>query len=306
MWFNNALVFQYTFNNPSDLNKQLMDKALKPCPPHARFVYGWLPAHTDEFVHTVAGAMLICMGKEERLLPKSVVQKALAERVQAWEAEHGKAMKRADKAQLTETLEFELLPKSFCLQKRLFGLFDTVSQRFIINTTIPNQAEQFISLLRKSVPGIHIEPLKPHEDLAACFSKWITSPASLPPMFQLASDCLLFSLEDEKKRLNCKGYELPADEILTLLAQGLAPAEIALTWNERIQFTITQSWTLKRIKCLDYLLDEFHEASKLEEAYQQEDATLTLLAGEFRAMINDLLKVAMLQKPLPTETVAAG
>jgi recombination associated protein RdgC len=289
MWFNNALTFHYELNEVSDLATLLTEGILKPCPPHARCIYGWLPPFSDELVQEVAGCSLICLGKEERILPRGVIKRLLAERVQTVEAQEGRIIKRAEKVQMAEELEFELLPKSFCLQKRLPALLDSMSKRLIINTASYNQASQLTSLLRKSIPGINIEPLALRENLALRFAQWISEPALLPPTFHLASDCLLFSLNDEKKRVNCKGYELPAEEILTLLSQGLAAAEISLIWNERIQFTLTHDFTFKRLKSLDYLVDEFNEIRQLEEEYQQQDAALTLLCGELRSLTNDLL-----------------
>ena len=291
MWFNNALIYQYELDDTVDLTTSLTDETLKPCPPHARFIYGWLPASGDELVHETAGCSLICMGKEERILPRGVINRMLSERIQTMEAQQGRTVKRAEKAQLAEELEFELLPKSFCLQKRLPAILDQVTKRLIINSASNNQASQLTSLLRKSVPGIRIEPLPIMENLALRFASWISDPASLPPTIQLASDCLLISLDDDKKRFNCKGYELPADEILSLLSQGLAAAEISIIWNERIQLTLTQDFTFKRLKCLDYLIDEFNDVGQLDEKYEQQDAALTLLSGELRAMTNDLLAV---------------
>lgn len=289
MWFNNALTYQYVLNEAVDITSLLAEEALKPCPPHARFIYGWLPLFADELVHEVAGSSLICLGKEERILPRGVINRMLAERIQTLEMQQGRIIKRAEKAQLAEDLEFELLPKSFCIQKRLPALLDSMSKRLIINTASNNQASQLTSLLRKSIPGIHIEPLAHTENLALRFAQWIRDPGLIPPSFQLASDCLLFSLDDEKKRVNCKGYELPAEEILTLLSQGLAAAEISLIWNERIQFTLTHDLTFKRLKSLDYLVDEFNDIRQLEEEYQQRDAALTLVSGELRALTNELL-----------------
>ena len=291
MWFNNALIFQYELDQPVDLTVTLAEEVLKPCPPHARFIYGWLPALGDELVREVAGSSLICMGKEERILPRGVITRQLAERVQNLEMQQGRTIKRAEKAQMAEELEFELLPKSFCLQKRLPALLDHVSQRLIINTASNNQASQLTSLLRKSVPGIRIEPIQLNENLGIRFAEWISNPSSLPASFQLASDCVLYSPDDEKKRFNCKGYELPADEILSLLSQGLVAAEISIIWNERIQLTLTHDLTFKRLRCMDYLVDEFNDVCQLEEEYQQQDAALTLLTGELRALTNDLLKV---------------
>lgn len=289
MWFNSALIYQYELDEACDLNASLAEEILKPCPPHARFTYGWLPAFADEMVQEVAGSAFICMGKEERILPRGVINKMLEEKIQMIETQHGRTVKRAEKAQIAEDLEFELLPKSFCIQKRLPAILDTVSKRIIINASSNNQASQLTSLLRKSVAGITIEPLTHTENLAIRFAEWIHSPETLPADFQLASDCLLFSLDDEKKRVHCKGYELPAEEILTLLSQGMATAELSLIWKERIQFTLTHDFTFKKLKSLDYLIDDFNEIRELDEEYQRQDAALTLLAGELRELTNDLL-----------------
>lgn len=289
MWFNNALIYQYELDETSDLNASLAEEILKPCPPHARFIYGWLPAFGDEMVQEVAGSALICMGKEERILPRGVINKILEERIQMIETQHGRSVKRAEKAQIAEDLEFELLPKSFCIQKRLLAILDTVSNRLIINASSNTQATQLTALLRKSVAGISIEPITLAENLAVRFAEWIHTPESLPANFQLASDCVLFSPDDEKKKIHCKGYELPAEEILTLLSQGMLTAELSLIWKERIQLTLTHDFVFKKLKSLDYLIDDFNETKQLDEEYQQQDAALTLLTGELRELTNDLL-----------------
>lgn len=290
MWFNNTIIYQYERDEAIDLNAALQEGALKPCPPHARFIYGWLPTFADDMVHDVAGSSLICMGKEERILPRSVINKMLHEKIQVIETQQGRTVKRAEKTQIAEDLEFELLPKSFCVQKRLSAILDSVSNRLIVNAASATQATQLTSLLRKSVPGLSIEPLALQENLAVRFAEWIVSPTTLPSAFQLASDCLLISLDDEKKRILCRGYELPAEEVLTLLSQGMATAEVSLIWKERIQFTLTHDFVFKKIKSLDFLIDEFAEIKKLDEEYQQQDAALTLLAGELRELTADLLK----------------
>ena len=85
---------------------------------------------------------------------------------------------------------------------------------------------------------------------------------------------------------------MPAEEVLTLLNQGLTPAEVSMVWNERIQLTLTHDLTFKKLKCMDYLADDFSEIRQLDEEYEQQDASLMLLAGEFRSMLHDLLPEA--------------
>lgn len=291
MWFNNAIIYQFEPEKNLDLEAALADDAIKPCPPHSRFTYGWLPVITTQLAHIVAGAAVICFGKEERLLPTSVIKRLVNERAQDLEIQRGYAMKRAEKLRLTEDVEFELLPKAFCLEKRLLVLIDLMKNRLIINSSSATQAAPLLALLRKSLPGMALTAITPPENLSTTLANWIKHPNTLPSCFQLASDCVLFSKENEKKRFNCKGCDLPADEIIALLEQGLLAAEISLIWNERIQFTLTNDFQIKRIKCLDYLSDDFKEIDPLDDELQRQDAELVLLAGELRALFDALLKL---------------
>ena len=290
MWFNNVIIYQCKHPSPDTLGALLEEKRLKPCPPHARFNFGWVSPLGEELIHIVAGSSMICFGKEERILPRSVVSRLLNEQIEAREAQRGYPMKRAERAQLAEELEFELLPKAFCIQKRLPAILDHMNNRLIINTSSANQASQMIALLRQSIPDIHIEALPPVNALHEKFTQWVKDPNSLPPTFQLGSQCMLVALDDEKKRFQCKGYELPAEQVTSLLEQGLCVTELSLIWNERIEFTLTPDLTFKRVKCLDYLVDEFNDIHQQETEDEQENAALILLTGELRALTADVFK----------------
>lgn len=310
MWFKNILVYQFDCDTPlQQWSAGLTEKALKPCPPHARFSQGWTHAFSDEFIHEVAGYAMTCMTKEERLLPRGVIHRVLMEKIEQLETQQARQLKRSEKKQLAEDLEFDLLPKSFCLEKKLFALFDTHRKRLIIDTSSATQAHHLIALLKNSVLGFSFEPMPYPEQLASLFADWVLHPKRLPTSMQLGSECILFDLNNEKKRVQCKGYELPADEVLTLLHQGMAIAELSLIWNERIQFNLTHDFVFKKIKCMDYLVDEFHDIQKLDEDYQQADASLTLLGGELQKLLNDFEKIFNIQpvsviKEHPEEVMA--
>lgn len=303
MWFNNILIYRYQYTQPWNLNEALAVEYLKPCPPHARLTSGWIAPFDQQLSHEVAAGELFCFGKEERILPRSVIKRQVDEQIKNLETARGYAVKRSERAHLAEDIEFELLPKAFCLQKKLFALVDKQHQWLMINTASANQASQLLSLLRKSLPEIQIDPLSYPENLARLFSQWILNPHSLPQGFELASDCLLISLDDEKKRFNCKGGELP--ELQTLLSQGYHAVEVSLIWQERIQFSLTDTLCLKRIKCLDYVQDELNSIADMDGEEHRLDAKLTLLFGEMRGLIlaiqNKLLPIsspAVEQSPL--------
>ncbi len=288
MWFNNILLYHYEFDSKDPLSTLLEEEHLKPCPPHARVMFGWVPPFKDALAHACMGLDLVCFGKEERILPRSVVKREAEERAQLLEAQRGYPVKRAERAQLAEDIEFEFLPKAFCIQKRLLGYLDHQRKWLIINTNSLNQATPLLACLRKSIPSIKLEALTANENLAAQFAKWIIDPSTLPAHIQLGANCILFSPDNEKKRFHCKGYELPAEEVHSLLSQGLLASEITLIWHERIQLTLTHDLTVKQVKCLDYLADDFQEIRRLGEEEQQ-DAALTLLAGELRTLFDDFI-----------------
>ncbi|OYV56033.1 MAG: hypothetical protein B7X00_00410, partial [Legionella sp. 21-45-4] len=242
MWFTNALVYQCQLDDYSALADLLSEQRLKPCPPHARFVYGWVPLFEQEYAQQVIGATLINCGKEERLLPRSVLNRVLNEKIQALETTRGYPVKRAEKAQLAQELEFQLLPDAFCVQKHLFALFDNTSNHLIINTSSANQASQLLALLRKSAPSLQLNALVETSHLSMRLTRWVLEPETLPAQFSLSSTCVLSDLKDETKRLQCKGYALPCDEIESLIQRGLCVTELSLIWNERIEFTLTHDF----------------------------------------------------------------
>ena len=288
MWFNNATVYNYECPPELNIETLISQDALKPCPAHARFIYGWVPVFRDAFTHETAGFSLVCLGKEMRILPPSVVKRVLEQRVLNLETQRGYPVKRAESAQMAEDIEFELLPQAFCVQNLLFALFDHARQRLIINTSSKNAATQVLAMLRKSIPEMRIEPLSCPDKLAMKFTNWIMHPDTLPANTELASDYVLFSVENENKRFNCKGCSSIDEEIIDLIDKGLAASEVSLIWNERIQFTLTQDLTFKRLKCLDILREDQDELSALDDQEQKEEAALVLLSGELRGLIDHI------------------
>jgi recombination associated protein RdgC len=288
MWFTNALVFSLSCESLSEIESALTDNRLKPCPPHSRFIYGFSETINQLLSHHADNSYVFTMGKEERMLPRSVINQALTEKCHILETNNGRAVKRSEKAHLREELEFELLPKAFCVQKKTMALIDGNRQRLIVNTSSHNNAAQLCSLLRKALPDIQIKPLELISDISLKFTQWLNNPNLLPNDFVLAPNCLLTSPDDDKKKFNCKGYELPADEVCHLIDSGLTATEITLIWKERIQFTINTDFTFKRIKCIEYLLDDMNEVNQLEDEMEKVDANLCLLTGELRQLIDDV------------------
>lgn len=289
MWFKNVLIYQ-VHNMPDDkaLDSILYEHRIKPCPPHSRYIYGWSEVIGETMLHAGNGYSLFVMAKEERILPNAVITQHLDEKVQSIEATEARTIRRSERNQLKEELEFTLLPQSFSILKKTWAYYDKKRQYLIVNTSSLTMGEQFTALLRKSIKEIEILPIALDVDMSGKLTQCIHQPHTLPKHFDLGDKVLLHSPDDDKKRFNCKGYELPAEEVDDLLKRGLKAIELSFSFNDRIDFTLTHQLIIKNIKCHDLLLEELKETQKMETREEEFDASFAILTHEIDQLVEEI------------------
>jgi recombination associated protein RdgC len=65
------------------------------------------------------------------------------------------------------------------------------------------------------------------------------------------------------------------------------PTQLALTWNDRVSFVLTDTAQVKKLKLLDVVLDGVQEGGKDDDGFDTDAAILT---GELSALLPDLLE----------------
>ncbi|MCX7114513.1 MAG: recombination-associated protein RdgC [Gammaproteobacteria bacterium] len=295
MWFNNIVIYQLV--TPIEANHEqqlelLEEHGLKPCPPHARQSQGWVSPipELEEKVYDMHGCQIMVAATESRLLPASITRAVLEEKMNAFELTHQKPMRRAERLQLKEDIEFDLLPKAFTVQKKEYFYIDTVKNWIIINTANLNKASEIMVRLTKTLGSFTAAPLTTDTNLNDLFASWLRDPQLMPEGLVLQQHCTLINGNGDKSRYHCKNIEQSKQEILVLLEQGYTVASVELAWLDRIQFILTDNFLLKRLKCMDYLDDALKDNNQLESKQEKFDANFTLLAGEVRALLTFLIK----------------
>ncbi len=71
MWFNNAQIFNYQLDETISFSERLRLNALKPCPPHARFIHGWVETINEDFAYQINGSYIVCFSKRRARFAKS-------------------------------------------------------------------------------------------------------------------------------------------------------------------------------------------------------------------------------------------
>ncbi|MDK2127182.1 recombination-associated protein RdgC, partial [Parachitinimonas caeni] len=106
--------------------------------------------------------------------------------------------------------------------------------------------------------------------------------------FTLDADCELKAPGDEGAVIRCRRQDLNAEEIRNHLAAGKLVTQLALSWADRVSFVLTDKLQIKRLAMLDLLQDQLKDTDA-GSADLLFDATLTLLVGELRGLMTDLV-----------------
>ena len=290
MWLKQFQVFHYTFDFERELQPLLTQQALTPCPAHARMSFGWKSFANQEHSQSIHGYHICLFGKEERILPATVVQHLLDQKMTALNQERGYPVKRHEKQQLKQDIEFNLLPKAFCVQKKQIVLFDQKQQRLFIESTSAQQIDMILSLIHKTLgQNIQITPLAKDIDLMSLWLKWLAQPKSLPHFLTFADRMQWVDGENQRKQVKLQGYDWEQDSTQEWLEKGLVPQELSFNWRDTLQFTLSPNFVFKRIAPLPTLQEEL-EANK-ETGNEDELSDLLILGHTLQRFIDDFIAI---------------
>jgi recombination associated protein RdgC len=119
MWFRNLTLFRFAESSAKSLKRletHLEQKRLNPCGPLEFSTHGFVsPYGRDEeaLVHRVGDYALLTVGREDRLLPSSVVNDELAARLKKIAEKEGRRVGSKERKRLKEDVLTDLLPRAF-------------------------------------------------------------------------------------------------------------------------------------------------------------------------------------------------
>lgn len=283
MWFKNLQLYRFTGpfeQDPEALGARLADKAFHPVARHEPFSLGWVPPlgeGSDQLVHAAGGYLMMCLRREERVLPASTVRETLEARMAEIETKTARKVRGKARTELKDEVIRDLLPRAFTRSRLTYAYADTSAGWLVIDAASPRKAEEVTRVLRESLGSLPLRPADVEDAPDAVMTSWLAS-AQLPDGFVLGEECDLGEPGEGGALVRLRRQDLGADEIDAHLEAGKRASRLAVTFEERLSFVIDEHLGLKRLRFLDVVQEEAASANAESEAerFDSDFAIMTL------------------------------
>jgi recombination associated protein RdgC len=249
---------------------------------------GWLPPRGQGnglFAESVGGQWVLRFMVETRQVPSSVIQQRVDEACAAIESTSGRKPGKKEKRDLKEETKAALLPQAFPRQQSTWVWLDPKRQRLMLDTSAQARADDIITALVKVLDGFLAEPLQTATSPAVAMSHWLTEQET-PAGLAIGQECELKAADESQSVVRYARHPLLNDEVREHIAKGKQPTRLALHWDDRVQFVLTDALQLKKLAFEDHVLEQ---AKAQDQRSDDFDGSVMMATTELSALIDDLI-----------------
>jgi recombination associated protein RdgC len=260
-------------------------------------------------LESVGGQLILQLCSETKGVPSGVVKDELELRLKDIEAQTGRRPKGKMVKELKEEIVHKLLPRAFPKRGNTLIWIDLQAQRIVIGAASAKKADKVLTQLADLLGGgLRLTQLQTELSPATAMSSWL-SEQEAPSGFSIDRECELKQPDSEKAAVRYARHTLDIAEVGAHIQQGKLPTQLAMTWNSRVSFVLTDALAIKKIKLLDVVLENGKGAAdgKDDGGF---DADVALTTGELRRLLPDLVEALggepALVQAAPLAAAAAG
>ena len=256
------------------------------CAPSQEKSMGWASPRGEEhgaLVESVGGQLILKFVIEAKLLPGSVVKRLVAQKAEKIEATTGRKPGKKHARDLREDAIRELLPLAFTRQAAVKVWIDPKAKLLVIDTTSQPKADEVMTALIRALDGFTVTLLQTTASPNAAMSQWLTQ-REAPGRFDLDRECELKSTDDMQSSVRYSRHVLEIAEIGKHVESGKVPTRLAMFWDGKISFLLTDTLQIKKIRFLDGVFKE--PGGEDEDRF---DADTAIATGEMSKLLPDLI-----------------
>lgn len=251
---------------------------------------GWVEPRGEKngvLMEGVGGQLILKLCIERKAVPSQVVKNTLEQQLEKIEVDTGRRPKGKKARELKEDIVHGLLPRAFPKRSTTTIWIDPRANLVTVGAGSVKAADRIVSMLVELLGGgITLTLLQTETSAGTAMAEWLKT-REAPPGFTIDRECELKQPDSEKSTVRYARHTLDIEEVGEHIAQGKLPTQLAMTWNSRVSFVLTEAMTIKKIKLLDVALEGAGSTGGKED--NGFDADVAITTGELGQLIPDLI-----------------
>ena len=218
---------------------------------------GWVPPRGEEngaLAESVGGQWILRLMTETKSVPGSVLARRVKEKADRIEKETGRKPGKKESKELKDEAMLDLLPMAFAKQASTWVWVDPRSLTLALDTSSQGRADEVVSLLVEALQGLSVSLINTQTSPQAAMAHWLKEQEP-PAGFTVDRECELKSAGESKAVVKYGRHPLDIAEVQAHIDAGKLPTRLAMTWDDRVSFMLTEGMQIKKLEFLDTVFD---------------------------------------------------
>ena len=190
--------------------------------------------------------------------------------------------------ELREDALTALLPQAFPKQTAVLVWFDFSAGLLMTDASSQGKSDEVITALVRTFDGLALMPLQTNTTPQSAMTGWLSSEDAEEDAYEMHGltierACELRSADEEKSVVKFNRHNIVNDQVRQHISEGKLPRWVAMSWEGRIGFVLTDAMQLKKIEYLDGVFDDRPDD---QDGF---DADVALATGELCKLIPELV-----------------
>lgn len=290
--FKNARFYRLTTPWPDSeqtLSEALAAAGFTPCGPLTEKTSGWEPPSADpvgSLCRRVAGADLLQLRSQSRLLPAAAINEALESRLDEYRERMDQEPSRREKRRLKDQTRDDLLPKALLRSERTRGCFLVNEQIVAIDAGTSAKAERFIEYLRAPLGSVNALPLTFNRPVAELLKNiFLGDP---PKGLTLGRECRMQDPSDTRAAVRWTDMDLTEASIRKHVRDGMSISHLGIEFGSSMSCVLDEHGAVSKIRFAG--MDDAGDDTEHDDPLARFDAEFVLLTGALRQLLGVLEK----------------
>ena len=231
------------------VDEALVDARFEPCGALNEKSFGWEAPAADHYARlcrSVAGADLIQLRVQSRLLPAAAVNEAVEARLEEFRERTGELPGRREQRRLKIETRDKLLPKALLRSERTRGLFLRSENLLAIDAATPPRVERFLEMLRMAFGKLEVTELAFKRPVGELLKAMFLG--DVPAGIAVARECRMQDPTDSKSSVRFADMDLADANIRRHARDGMDLTHLGIEFDGLMSCVLDEKGRLGKLR----------------------------------------------------------